>query len=189
MPASVSQPSSPATPGSRLGSSTYLLPASTLRPALSLAAEPLENVTLSALARMQEVSRFSARTGCRSVLARDACTRGTELCPPLSAQCRRVHAHYHMHGACLQMWSCASTPCAYQRQTLMWAPVFAHKAHTRLPWACSPTCIDMCVHRHSSVSKHTLPFEHTHRHTCVPQNLHSNAQYSHVYVLSCACTH
>lgn len=47
-------------PGSRISSSTYLLPASALRPALSLAAEPLENVTLSALTRRQACSRFNA---------------------------------------------------------------------------------------------------------------------------------
>ena len=49
------------TPSQPREMTTYLLPASALRPVLSLAAEPLENVTLSALTWKQERVHASVR--------------------------------------------------------------------------------------------------------------------------------
>ena len=176
-PVSISQPSLRPTPRSGISSTTHLLPASTLGPALALAAEPLENVTLSALAGRQEGPRSSA------------CTCVPSDTFPFHAQRRHRHAGSRAPRhipAGLHMCPHACTPRLYQRQAL--ACALMHKAYTCLPQLCSLTC--MCMWSTDTFPRaNTFSIQaHTYEHVC-SRHSQRGTQYMCVCPLRYACGH
>lgn len=171
-PASISQPSLWPTPRSGISSATHPLPARALGPALAPAAEPSENVTLSALAGGQEGLRFSACT----------CVPSDTFPPRVQRGCRHAHGRAPGHIPtglhAMPIPEAGSHTCTHTQSIYM--PFTGVLSYMHV-------CVGPLICFHEPTRS---PSQHAHMSICMFQTL-PNRYTVHVCVclLRCACAH